>query len=141
MSFEIGKIYAVSPSKYNYQEKETWVNGDKRVELTTVWKSGSVNITPQNQDEVLKLEVASNQEDDGSFDPYDFEYAEFQASFDGSTEVDDVRGFSEEEELDGTIDEVWDGVDEQGEAYLDDSGYHVEESETSFYGEITIEEI
>ena len=141
MEFQIGTTYAVSPSKYNFYEKETWVNGDKRVELTTVWKSGTINITPQNEAEISWISNAFAQGDADDFHPYGFEETEFQASFDGSTEVDDVRGFSEEEELDGTIDEVWNGVDEQGEEYLAENGYYVDDSDVIFYGELTIEEI
>lgn len=141
MEFQIGTTYAVSPSKYNFYEKETWVNGDKRVELTTVWKSGTINITPQNEAEISWITNAFSQGDADDFHPYGFEETEFQASFDGSTEVDDVTGFSEEEELDGTIDEVWNGVDEQGEEYLAENGYHVDDSDVIFYGELTIEEI
>ena len=143
MAFEIGATYAVSPRRYGFTEEETWVNGDKAVKLSTVWKSGTINITPQNEQEVEWLTDGSLQGDDQdlSFHPYDFEVTEFVASFNGSTEVEDVRGFSDEEEIDGTIDEVWEGVDEQGEEYLAENGYHMEDGDVIFYGELTIERI
>ena len=142
MTFEIGTTYAVSPSNnYGYTEKETWVNGDKTVDLTTVWKNGTINITPQNDAEVQWLTAGSLQGDGYDFHPYGFEVTEFVASFNGDTQIDDVRGFSDEEEIDGTIDEVWEGVDEQGEEYLVENGYHMEDGDVIFYGELTIERI
>jgi hypothetical protein len=135
------KTYSVSPVKYGYVEKDDWVNGDKKVVVTTAWKGGTIDITPRTNEEVNLLTKAISNGSDDVFKPYDFTDAEFQASYDGYVEDTEVLGFSEEEELDGTIDEVYDGVDEEGIDYLEENGYYVDESEVSFLGELTIDEV
>ncbi len=104
-------------------------------------KNGTLNITPQDDAEVQWLTAGSLQGDGYDFHPYGFEVTEFVASFNGDTQIDDVRGFSDDEEIDGTIDEVWEGVDEQGEEYLVENGYHMEDGDVIFYGGLIIERI
>jgi len=134
------KTYSVSPIKYGYVEKDDWVNGDRKVVVTTAWKGGTIDITPRTNEEVNLLTKAISNGSDDVFKPYDFTDAEFQASYDGYVEEVEYIGWTEEEELEGVIDEVVDGVDEEGIDYLEENGYYVDESEVSFLGELTIDE-
>jgi hypothetical protein len=134
------KTYSVSPVKYGYVEKDDWVNGDRKVVVTTAWKGGTIDITPRTNEEVNLLSKAISNGPDDVFKPYDFTDAEFQASYDGYVEDTEYLGWTEEEELEGIIDEVIDGVDEEGIDYLEENGYYVDESEVSFLGELTIDE-
>jgi hypothetical protein len=135
------KTYSVSPVKYGYVEKDDWVNGDRKVVVTTAWKGGTIDITPRTNEEVNLLTKAISNGSDDVFKPYDFTDAEFQASYDGYVEEVEYIGWTEEEELEGIIDEVVDGVDEEGIDYLEENGYYVDESEVSFLGELTIDEV
>lgn len=135
------KTYSVSPVKYGYVEKDDWVNGDRKVVVTTAWKGGTIDITPRTNEEVNLLTKAISNGSEDVFKPYDFTDAEFQASYDGWVEEVEYIGWSEEEELEGVIDEVVDGVDEEGIDYLEENGYYVDESEVSFLGELTIDEV
>ena len=135
------KTYSVSPIKYGYVEKDDWVNGDRKVVVTTAWKGGTINITPRTNEEVNLLTKAISNGSDDVFKPYDFTDAEFQASYDGWVEEVEYIGWTEEEECEGIIDEVVDGVDEEGIDYLEENGYYVDESEVSFLGELTIDEV
>ena len=134
------KTYSVSPVKYGYVEKDDWVNGARKVVVTTAWKGGTIDITPRTNEEVNLLTKAISNGSDDVFKPYDFTDAEFQASYDGYVEEVEYIGWTEEEELEGVIDEVVDGVDEEGIDYLEENGYYVDESEVSFLGELTIDE-
>ena len=135
------KTYSVSPVKYGYVEKDDWVNGDRKVVVTTAWQGGTIDITPRTNEEVNLLTKAISNGSEDVFKPYDFTDAEFQASYDGWVEEVEYIGWSEEEELEGVIDEVVDGVDEEGIDYLEENGYYVDESEVSFLGELTIDEV
>ena len=135
------KTYSVSPIKYGYVEKDDWVNGARKVVVTTAWKGGTINITPRTNEEVNLLTKAISNGSDDVFKPYDFTDAEFQASYDGWVEEVEYIGWTEEEECEGIIDEVVDGVDEEGIDYLEENGYYVDESEVSFLGELTIDEV
>lgn len=135
------KTYSVSPVKYGYVEKDDWVNGDRKVVVTTAWKGGTIDITPRTNEEVNLLTKAIGNGSDDVFKPYDFTDAEFQASYDGWVEEVEYIGWTEEEECEGIIDEVVDGVDEEGIDYLEENGYYVDESEVSFLGELTIDEV
>lgn len=90
MKIEIGKTYSVCPKwKKSYEETEYFVHEDNRVVgVSTLWRSGNVNITPQNEDEVEVLMDAIADEDgkDGPFEPYGFEEYEFTDSWDGISE-------------------------------------------------------
>ena len=134
------KTYSVSPVKYGYVEKDDWVNGDRKVVVTTAWKGGTIDITPRTNEEVNLLSKAISNGSDDVFKPYDFTDTEFQASYDGWVEEVEYIGWTEEEECEGIIDEVVDGVDEEGIDYLEENGYYVDESEVSFLGELTIDE-
>ena len=135
------KTYSVSPVKYGYVEKDDWVNGDRKVVVTTAWKGGTIDITPRTNEEVNLLTKAISNGSDDVFKPYDFTDAEFQASYDGWVEEVEYIGWTEEEECEGIIDEVVDGVDEEGIDYLEENGYYVDQSEVSFLGELTIDEV
>ncbi len=141
MSIVKDKTYVVNSSRYSCEEVEHWVNGDRKVVVTTAWKGGTINITPRTNEEVNLLTKALQNGSDDVFKPYDFTDAEFQASYDGYVEEVEYIGWSEEEELEGVIDEVVDGVDEEGIDYLEENGYYVDESEVSFLGELTIDEV
>jgi len=139
MIIEKDKTYAVTSSKYGFEEKEHWVNGEKTVIVTTLWKGGTINITPRTDEEVDLLSQASQNGPEDIFKPYDFSDTEFASTHDGNIEDTEYLGWTEEEELEGIIDETIEGVDEDGVQYLDENGYYDDEHDVTFLGEIYIE--
>jgi hypothetical protein len=140
MEIEIGKTYSVSPLyKKCFVEAETFINCDdseQKMIVSTLWRNGTVNVTPQNQDEVDILEAASYAEDDDEFEPYQFEEFEFVSTWDGvSVDIDFVGGHTDEKKQ--YLDE---GYSEDGFFFLEAEGYDSEESNIVMHGELEIEE-
>jgi hypothetical protein len=138
MSIVKDKTYVVNSSRYSCEEVEHWVNGDKKVVVTTLWKAGTVNITPRTDEEVELLVKAQSHTLADRFNPYEFTDCEFDATYDGETDDVDYLGWTEEEELEGIIDETVDGFDEQGVIYLEENGFFIDDSELVFMGEVHI---
>jgi hypothetical protein len=139
MSIVKDKTYVVNSSRYSCEEVEHWVNGDKKVVVTTLWKAGTVNITPRTDEEVELLVKAQSHTLADRFNPYEFTDCEFDATYDGETDDVDYLGWTEEEELEGIIDETVDGFDEQGVIYLEENGFFIEDSELTFMGEVHVD--
>jgi len=139
MSIVKDKTYVVNSSRYSCEEVEHWVNGDKKVVVTTLWKAGTVNITPRTDEEVELLVKAQSHTLADRFNPYEFTDCEFDATYDGETDDVDYLGWTEEEELEGIIDETMDGFDEQGVIYLEENGFFIEDSELTFMGEVHVD--
>jgi len=139
MSIVKDKTYVVNSSRYSCEEVEHWVNGDKKVVVTTLWKAGTVNITPRTDEEVELLVKAQSHTLADRFNPYEFTDCEFDATYDGETDDVDYLGWTEEEELEGVIDETMDGFDEQGVIYLEENGFFIEDSELTFMGEVHVD--
>jgi hypothetical protein len=138
MSIVKDKTYVVNSSRYSCEEVEHWVNGDKKVVVTTLWKAGTVNITPRTDEEVELLVKAQSHTLADRFNPYEFTDCEFDATYDGETDDVDYLGWTEEEELEGIIDETMDGFDEEGVIYLEENGFFIDDSELVFMGEVHI---
>ena len=139
MSIVKDKTYVVNSSRYSCEEVEHWVNGDKKVVVTTLWKAGTVNITPRTDEEVDLLTKAQSHTPSDGFRPYEFTDCEFDATYDGETDDVDYLGWTEEEELEGVIDETVDGFDENGVIYLEENGFFIEDSELTFMGEVNVD--
>ena len=145
MNIEVGKEYAVSPKwKKSFEENEYWADGKgKRITITTLWRGGTINITPQNQDEAAWLSQAVSQEDDDIFEPYSFEEYEYQSAWDGisvdlcvnGVEVNDGDDLSEE------CQKIQDGYDEDSTMFLEEEGFDIDDSEVFMYGELDVEEV
>jgi len=139
MKIEIGKEYAVSPRwKKSFEENEYWVDDKtgKRIVITTLWRGGTVKVTPQNEDEVEWLEDALTQGDEDAFEPYTFEEHEYDSAYDGCS-VDLTFGNIDEEEAE----RLQDGYDEEGTMFLEEEGFDCDDSEVYMYGELEIEEV
>jgi len=131
MKIEIGKTYNVCPKwKKSFEEIEYFRHEDGRcVAVDVLWRSGSVYITPQNEDEVTWLEEAIADEDGekGSFEPYSFEECEFSDSWDGISEDLDFHGKWNEEDKEAIIEAHEEGDDfistilEEFEFFSDDA--------------------
>jgi len=141
MEIKIGKTYAVSPAyKKCFVESETFTHCDdqkQQIIISTLWRNGTVNVTPQDKDEVDALEAAMYAEDDDEFEPYDFEEHEFQSTWDGiSVDIDFVGEFSDNEK-----EALQEGYDEDSFFFLEEEGYDSEESNVVMHGELEIEEV
>lgn len=111
--------------------------------LPTLWRGGTINITPQNQDESAWLSQAVKQEDDDTFEPYSFEEYEYQSAWDGISVDLFFNGFdgNTDEELSEECQKLQDGYDEEGTMFLEEEGFDVDDSEVFMYGELDIEEV
>lgn len=138
MIIEIGKEYAVSPRwKKSFEENEYWSNGDgKRITISTLWRGGTINITPQNDDEAAWLGQAIGHNDDDTFEPYSFEEYEYDSAWDGVAVDLHFSGIDDDE-----AERLQDGYDEEGTMFLEEEGFDVEDSEVYMYGEIEVEEV
>ena len=97
MKFEIGKKYNVcNLYKKSLEESEIWKKGPKIVNQTTLWRAGSFDITPQNQDECDYLEEAWADGVDGELCIDDFEDHEFIDAWDGISEEFDDEDLEDE---------------------------------------------
>ena len=139
MSIVKDKTYVVNSSRYSCEEVEHWVNGDRKVVVTTSWKAATVNITPRTDEEIDLLIKAQSHNPDDRFKPYDFTDCEFDATYDGETDDVEYLGWTEEEELEGIIDETMDGFESEGVIYLEENGYFIEDSELVFMGEVHVD--
>jgi len=142
MKIEIGKTYNVcNKFKKSYEEVEYFAHDDGRmVTVTTLWRSGNLNITPVNEDEVEMLEEAAA-DDEYMFEPYIFEEFEFCDSWDGvSEDLDFVGDWNEEDKK--AITEAHEEGDEFISTILEDNfGFYSEESEVFIHNGILVEEV
>jgi hypothetical protein len=145
MIIEIGKEYAVSPRyKKSFEENEYWTDGKgKRITITTLWRGGTINITPQNQDEAAWLSQAVSQEDDDIFEPYSFEEYEYQSAWDGISVDLCFNGFdgNDGDDLSEECQKIQDGYDEDSTMFLEEEGFDIDDSEVFMYGELDVEEV
>lgn len=139
MKIEIGKTYNVCNKwKKSYEEIETYLHEDGRVvTVATLWRSGNVNVTPQNEDEVEALEFAIANDDD-VFEPYAFEEFEFCDSWDGVSEDLEFIGDWKEEEKDAITHEHEEG-DEFINTILEDLEFYPEDSEVFIHNGVIVE--
>jgi hypothetical protein len=140
MKIEIGKTYNVCNKwKKTYEEVEYFAHDDgRRVSVTTLWRSGSINITPQNEDEVEWLTDAIDSED--TFEPYMFEEYEFCDCWDGISEDLDFHGEWKEEDKD-TITKTHEEEDEFISSILEEKfEFSSEDAEVFIHNGILVEE-
>lgn len=145
MKIEIGKTYEVVPSwKKSYCEIEYFEKSDdpnKVVAVETLWRSGTVRITPQNEEEVKWLEEGMAGEDGDVFEPYSFEDFEFCDSWDGVSEDLQFIGDSWTEEEIEAITEKHETGDDFISEILEEHDYHSSDSEVFIYNGIEVEEV
>jgi len=139
-----GKTYEVSPAyKKCFVETEEFIHcddPDKIISVSTLWRNGTVLVTPQTDEEVDLLSGASYNEDDDEFEPYDFEDTEFVSVWDG---VSEDLGFnkrlaeelSEDEQL-----KIEEGYHEDSFSFLEEIGYDSADTIVTMHGEIDIAE-
>lgn len=117
MKIEVGTTYNVCNKwKKSYEEIEYYLHEDGRVvSVSTLWRSGNVNITPVNEDEVEALEEAIA-DDEYVFEPYAFEEFEFCDSWDGvSEDLNFITDKWTEEQKDAITE-----AHEEGEDFIND---------------------
>jgi len=141
MNIEIGKTYNVCNKwKKSYEEWEFFKHDDGReVRVSTLWRSGNVNITPQNEEEVEWLTDAIDSED--SFEPYMFEEFEFQDSWDGVSEDLDFYGEWVEEDKEAIIEAHEEGDDFISTILEEQFEFYSNDCEVLIHNGVLIEEV
>ena len=143
MKIEIGKTYNVCPKwKKSFEEIEYFRHEDGRcVAVDVLWRSGSVYITPQNEDEVTWLEEAIADEDgkNGAFEPYSFEECEFSDSWDGISEDLNFYGDAWTEEDKDKIIEAHEEGDDFISTILEDNEFFSDDAELFIHNGIMVE--
>lgn len=115
IKFEVGKTYTLSPMyKKSFVESEFFSDySDKKtnriVEVCVCWRSGSYNVTPQNEEEVEILQSYYDDEEPDSLCVTDFEEIEFLESWDGCSEDYYFHGDWDEEEKEAFEEELYEG--------------------------------
>ena len=142
MKIEIGKTYSVCPKwKKSFEEIEYFRHEDGRcVAVDVLWRSGSVNITPQNEDEVQWLEeaIADEDGDNGAFEPYSFEEFEFSDSWDGISEDLNFHGEWTEEDKEA-ITEAHEEGDDFISTILEEFEFFSDDAEVFMHNGIMVE--
>jgi hypothetical protein len=144
MKVQIGKTYAVSPRwKKSFDEQEHWVNSKgEKITISTLWRSGTINITPQNEDEVSWLLEGLEHSDGESFEPYAFEEYEYQSAWDGcSTDLDFSESMLKSVEDEENCERLEEGYHDEGTMFLEEEGFDVEDSDVFMWGALDIEEL
>jgi hypothetical protein len=145
MTIQIGKKYSVSPPRYGYEELSKFNKfrgGDKKVDINTSWKGGTLIVTPINNEEVEKLNRFKENGPLVEVSPYDeFQSVDFDSCHAGQIADTEYSGWTEEEELDGTMDEVIEGIDSEGDDYLFENGWNCYENLVKFIGPWDVEEV
>lgn len=141
MKIEIGKTYNVCNKwKKSYEEIEYFAHEDGRmVSVATLWRSGNVNITPQNEEEVEWLTDAIA-DDDSAFEPYMFEEFEFCDSWDGISEDLNFHGEWNEEDKEAITEEHEEGDDFISTILEENYEFYSEDSEVFIHNGILVEE-
>ena len=138
MNIEIGKRYEVAPKyKKSFEQCEFWFNHEtkKTLGVRVLWRSGSVIITPQNEDEVRDLQEMLEHKEGDCFEPDGFEECEFAECWDGVSE--DLE-FYEENPDEEKIREKYEDGDDFLSTILEEYGYESEDTETTIWNEIEI---
>jgi hypothetical protein len=141
MKIEIGKEYTITNKyKKSYVEFEYFKDDDgDLIKVETGWRSGTWQVTPQNQHEIDMLVAASSDEYDDELCINDFEEAEMDSSWDGCW---DDWDWSEYKSKTGeALEEFQEEVQDEGVCYLLDNGWECEDTECYFQGQILIEEV
>jgi hypothetical protein len=140
MKIEIGKSYEVGPKyKKSFEQCEFWRNDEnkKTIGVRVLWRSGSVIITPQNEDEVQDLKDILEQKEGEYFEPDGFEECEFAECWDGVSEDLEFYGDNPDEEK---IQEKYEEGEDFVSEILEEFGYESDEIETFIWNEVEIEE-
>lgn len=139
MKIEIGKTYRITNKfKKSYIEREEFVKDNMHIYYETGWRSGTWEITPQDDDEVAMLEEAMEDDYDDTLYPDSFNETEMIESYDGcwgDVDFPDLLSEEEQEELQEQIDE--DGYYDA----LTNAGWEQHDMECWFNGPITVEEV
>lgn len=142
MNIEVGVTYTICPKwKKSIEETEFYLHEDdgRMVGVTTLWRSGSFDITPQDLDEVEQLVIALNT-DDEVFEPYGFEDCQLNETWDGCAEdlsfVTDKWNEEQQEEITEAHEEGEDFINE----ILESRGFYPEDMELFIHNGIMIEE-
>lgn len=144
MNIEIGKTYAVSPRwKKSFDEQEHWVNSKgQKITISTLWRSGTINITPQNEEEVSWLLEGLEHADSDSFEPYAFEEHEYQSAWDGcSTDLDFSESMLKSVEDEEECERLEEGYHDEGTMFLEEEGFDIDDSDVFMWGALDIEEL
>ena len=140
---EIGKTYEVTPTwKKSYEELEIFEHEDTKqcIGVRTLWRSGSMRITPQNEDEVNMLHDALEHDDGDIFEPQDlFEEVEFMDCWDGCSEDLEFYGDANPDEV--AIREEYDEGDDFISNLMEKYGYYPMDLEVFLHNQLDIEEV
>lgn len=146
MNIEIGKTYQVSNLYKKSVVERTFYQNDNGVFLSKdiVWRSGTVFITPRNEDEVDLITQCLEEGEEGELEVTSFEDWELNDTYDGCAE--DYSVMQGEFDIDA-LQEQYDELDEDERdeywdfgAYLEANGFEETDMEMYFEAGIIVEE-
>ena len=132
---EVGKTYRMRNAwKKSVIESEFRKKGKKQAVIETCWRSGSWNVTPQNEEEIKYLKSGLDGE---SIEVYVFEDFDFLETWDGCSEDWEFYNIDDEDEQEEIQSNFW----ENGHAWFDENDWVELDSEVIIHGGIVLEEI
>lgn len=135
MKIEIGKTYRMmNACKKSVVEIEYRKKGNKQAVIETCWRSGSWNVTPMYEEEVIYLQEGLNGD---PIEIYEFEEIEFLETWDGCSEDWEFYNIDDESEQE----EIQEGWWEDGHMWFDDNGWEELDPEVIIHNGIVLEEV
>lgn len=134
IEIEIGKCYTVTPCyKKAVVEASYYRKDNKQFINYTTWRSATMLITPQTEDEVNELNTYQYQ---SGFEPYGFEENEFVECWDGCAEEQEFYGIDDEAEQE-MLTERWYN---DGHGGFEDTGWTEMDPELVYHVPVLLEE-
>jgi hypothetical protein len=137
MEIEKNTSYTITPvNDYGFEKNETWCYEESSVHITSLWKNGSVTITPRTTAEIKGIEAAVVQTSEEVLHPFafrDYVYNEFSGI---RIQNIDFLGCSKEE-----CDEITEDIIGNGIESLIERNWYKDGDNKYLIGELKIEEV
>ena len=137
MAIERNASYLITPvNDYGCEKNETWCYEESSVHITSLWKNGSVTITPRTLAEVKGIEEASVQTSEEVLHPFAFRECTYNEFSDIRIENIDFLGCLKEE-----CDELNKAISENGTKVLQERNWYPDGETRYLIGELKVEEV
>ena len=137
MEIEKNTSYTITPvNDYGFEKNETWCYEDSSVHITSLWKNGSVTITPRTTAEVKGIEEAVVQTSEEVLHPFAFRECVYNELFGIRIENIDFLGCPKE-----VCDEITEDIMKKGIEVLRENNWYPDGENKYLIGELKVEEV
>ena len=137
MEIKKNTSYTITPvNDYCCEKNETWCYEDSSVHINSLWKNGSVTITPRTSAEVKGIEEAVVQTSEEVLHPFAFRECVYNEFSDIKIENIDFLGCLKEE-----CDELHKAISENGIKVLQERNWYPDGETKYLIGQLKVEEV